>query len=265
MLYLYSLLIFIGFCLIIYGFKFIWAVGFAKTAAKFLLFVFGIAITIFSAISIYLNLSSQNINLNEVSVQYKKESYVKNKITNDFLSKSSINQIFNNYTNHGRSIINALYSDNSTSKNYGLKLIGKNVDGFDLKDKDNNTITLKNSNNVIVFLTNADKSKEFLKNMNSLNYIDNVNYIAVFPVNTTNEINDFLKDNNLNSKWKIISKDQNANILNESKDAFNLVGVPSYLILNKDNYVSLAGTGTINQTSFKNFVDQGLKNSTIYK
>lgn len=265
MLYLYGLLVFIGFVFIIYGFKFIWSVGFAKTAYQFFLFVFGIIITIFSAISIYLNLSSQNIDLNDVSVQYKKESYIKNNITNDFLNKSSINQIFNNYTNHGRSIINALYSDNSTSKNYGLKLIGKNVDGFDLKDKDNNTITLKSNNNVIVFLTNADKSKTFLKNMNGLNYKDNVNYIAIFPVNTTDEVNDFLKDNNLNSKWKVVSKDQNTNLLNESKDAFNLIGVPSYLILDKDNYISLAGTGTINETSFKNFVNQGLNNSKIYK
>lgn len=188
-------------------------------------------------------------------------------LTNQMLSKEKPDSILSKYSENGQQTIKALYGDNQTSENYGLTLIGKKIPTFTLNDVNNQNYTITN-NTVIVILNNNDKSKDFVKSMNAINS-NKLQFLALFPVNNNNDAKKFCSDNHLNNNWHIMAMDNNPetqlhpDLKKIAISYFNVAGVPSYVTIN-NNRITLAGTGVINEDSFKNFVNYGFKTPYIY-
>ena len=203
-----------------------------------------------------------------ISINVKTKTNKLFKIDNKFLANSTPDDIYTHYSDNGKSVIDKLYGDNKTSRDYALTLIGKKLPETSLFDS-NNTEHKINSKSVLVILNQGDKSKEFIKNLNEIKTQSNVEYLAVFPADTNDDAKKFASDTKLNNTWSVIAKDKNEKTLlrpalvDLAKNYFNVVGVPSYVAI-ENSRINVAGTGSISKDSLQNFVSQSFNKPKIY-
>lgn len=241
------------------------------TVISFIIMVIGIGVNGFLCMSLYQNLTNKRPDmLATVSVKFKAFDY--KLMANDTLSNQKVENIEKNYTKQGQSVLDNLYKNNTTSKNYALTLIGKQLPETTFKDVDDNSYTI-NKNTIIVVMTDGDKSKKFIDGLNKVadeHKEDNVQLLVMLPSLNKDDARKFYQDNKINSMWHLITSDDNKEtstqpaLMDLCKNYYNVVGAPSYIALNDHNKITLAGTGAITSDSFNNFYNQSFKTPYIY-
>lgn len=191
-----------------------------------------------------------------------------NKITNEVLaSAQNPSDLFNLYSKAGQDTINKLYGDNETSKKYGLSLIGKELPQTTLTDVNNNSVELS-KDSLIMIINTGDKSKSMIEAMNNVKD-SKLQLVVLMPNEKIEDAKKFAEENKLDGNWKIVAAENNdktelrPELLKLVQDYFNVVGVPSYVAMSK-NRVTIAGTGVISKSSFKNFEKQALTKPELY-
>lgn len=270
---IYSILIVIAFFIVIYSGKIFFSKNKKKqyTLLSFITMTIGIIGAVFLSLIFYQNLTNvRPDNMDTLKIKLKAFDY--QLLPNDTLSNQKVDNIYNNYTKSGRTVLDQLYGNNDTSKKYGLTLIGKELPETTFKDVDDNSYTI-NKNTLLVVITDGDKSKKFIE---SLNYVaqqhkdDDVQMLVLIPSLNKDDARKFYQDNKIDGKWHLITSDDNKEtstqpaLMELCKNYYNAVGAPSYIALNDKNKITLAGTGAIKTEDFNNFYTQSLKTPYIY-
>lgn len=173
---------------------------------------------------------------------------IKKRLTNDQLSELTSGEILERYNENGKEKLNSIFQNNKSSKDYALTLIGKVIPTTTLISSDGDTINLNNKS-IVIIMNTGEKSKSFASTLLESQFANNVKPVIIFPADSNNKIDEFVKETKLGTKnFKIVRLDDNpknkaqSDLLGIAEYYFNAKGAPAYVSIDT-NSITLAGSG----------------------